>query len=129
MDLTTIEAGPAVPVLGGLLLLITLDTLLGALSAFQGGTFKWEYLYAVALTKGAAMARIGLLFLAGMLTPAIDLSLLGLEVNPFSTGALALATPLAASTLASIWDNVGKSDLTAPQGVAPVGQPTPPDKV
>lgn len=129
MDFGHIDATVPIAVLSALTLAIAVDWILGAISAAQGGTFKWEYLYAVALTKGAALFRIAVLLLAGAVSPFFRFDLLGIDADPFTVLGMALAVPLAASTLASIVDNAGKRDLTAPQGVAPVATVTPADKV
>lgn len=129
MDFSHIDPGLTVPILGILFLLVAVDTILGAVSAFQGGTFKWEYLYAVVLTKGAALTRVAVLLLAGAVTPFLHFELLGLETDPFTAIGIGFATPLAASLLASIVDNIGKADVTAPQGVAPVDTATPSEKI
>lgn len=124
MDFSNLDPGLTVPILGILFLLVIVDTILGAIAAFQGGTFKLEFLYAVLLTKGAALFRVAILLLAGAVTPFLRFELLGLESDPFTALGLGFATPLAASTLASIIDNLGKSDRTAPQGVAPAARLT-----
>jgi hypothetical protein len=51
-----------------------------------------------------------------------------METDPFTLAAMTFGAQLAASTLASIMDNIGKRDETAPQGVSPVNVLTPPDK-
>lgn len=125
MDFSTIDPGFPLAVLGALTLLVTVDWLLGAASALSGGTFRWDYLYAVLSTKGSALFKVAILLLAGMLSPFLHFDVLGLDIDPFTAIGLGFAVPLAASTLASIVDNVGKSDVTAPQGVAPVEALTP----
>lgn len=129
MDFSNINPSFPLTILGGLTLLVAVDWLLGAASAMQGGTFKWEYLYAVLGTKGSALFKIAVLLLAGMVSPFLHFDLLGLDVDPFTSIGLGFAVPLAASTVASILDNIGKADRTAPQGVAPVAELTPSDKV
>lgn len=128
MNFNAIDFGPLFATLGGLALLIVVDTVLGSMSAWQGGSFKWEYLYAVIQSKGAAFVRVAVLLVAGAATQFLDFSVLGLELDPFTAVGSGFAALLAASLAASIFDNIGKQDATAPQGVAPVAQPTPPDK-
>lgn len=110
MDLTA-------SVLGGLVLLLVVDTVLGAAAAAAGGTFKWEFLYAVGRTKGLVLFQVAVLMLAGAATPYFNFNVLGMDTDPFSMLGLGLAIPLAASLVASITDNVGKRDATPPQGV------------
>lgn len=124
----TFDPGVTGPIIGGLFLLVVVDTILGSVSAIQGHAFKFEYLYAVVLTKGAGLFRVATLLLAGAITPVLDLKLIGLDANPFTALGLGFAVPLAASLLASIVGNLGQADITAPQGVAPVNVPAPPDK-
>jgi len=109
----------AITILGGSALLVLIDTVLGAASAVAGGTFKWEFLYAVGRTKGLVLTQIAILLGAGFATKLFNFSILGIDADPFSAIAAGLALPLAASTLASIANNVGKKDTTAPQGVTP----------
>jgi hypothetical protein len=127
MDLSA-EFGVVGQALGALFLLIFVDWALGSISAWQGGTFKWEYVYAVIQSKGAAFLRVSILLVAGVATNWLDFNLLGMETDPFTLAAMTFGAQLAASTLASIMDNIGKRDETAPQGVSPVNVLTPPDK-
>ena len=117
MDFNNIDTGLISATLGTLTLLTLVDTVLGAIAAAAGGTFNWEMLYAVGRTKGAVLARIALLLGAGAISPIFDFTVIGIEADPFTALGLALAVPLAASLIASIADNVGKKDTTAPQGV------------
>lgn len=117
------------PVLGGLALLIAVDTILGSISAVQGGAFKFEYLYAVIQTKGAAFVRVATLLIAGAATNWLEFSALGMDSDPFTLLGVGFATTLAASLLASIMGNIGSADTSAPQGVAPVNVAAPSDKV
>jgi hypothetical protein len=119
MDFASIDFGAIGATLGTLGLLLAVDTVLGAAAAAAGGTFKWEYLYAVGRTKGVVMFQIAILMLAGAATPFADFEVLGVQTDPFTALALGLAAPLAASLVASIGDNIGKKDATAPQGVTP----------
>lgn len=114
--------------MGTLTLLVAVDVLLGAASAAAGGSFSWEYLYAVGRTKGLVLFQVAVLSFASVATDFLDFELVGLDADPFVILSLPLAITLAASTIASIADNIGKKDATAPQGVAPVSTPTPPDK-
>lgn len=107
----------AVTILGGSALLVLIDTALGVASAVAGGTFKLEFLYAVGRTKGLVLTQIAILLGAGFATPLFNFELLGIEADPFSALAVGLAAPLALSTIASIADNIGKKDVTVPQGI------------
>lgn len=127
MNLAT-DFGLLGPVLGGLALLIAVDTILGSISAFQGGAFKWEYLYAVIQTKGAAFVRVATLLAAGYVTPWLNFELIGLDMDPFTLLGTGFAGTLAASLMASILGNIGNADKTAPQGVSPVNVLAPTDK-
>ena len=115
IDFTTLVA----PILGGLLLLLVVDTVLGAASAAAGGTFQWEYLYAVGRTKGLVLFQIAVLLLAGAATTFFNFEVVGIQTDPFSALGTGLAIPLALSLISSIQDNIGKSDTTAPQGIEP----------
>ena len=117
MDFNNIDTGLISATLGALTLLTLVDTILGAISAASGGTFSWEMLYAVGRTKGAVLARIALLLGAGAVSPIFDFTVIGIEADPFTALGLGLSVPLAASLVASIANNIGKSDTTAPQGV------------
>lgn len=125
MDFSAVDFGPMAALLGTTTLLVVIDTVLGAASALAGGTFRWEYLYAVARTKGLVLFQMAVLAGAGAITPFADFELVGIEADPFSALALGLALTLVPSLIASIYDNIGKRDTTAPQGVAPVDVPTP----
>lgn len=128
MDLSA-DFGLLGQVLGGLALLIAVDTILGSVSAAQGGSFKWEYVYAVIQSKGAAFVRVATLLAAGAATNWLNFSALGMDTDPFTLLGTGFAATLAASTLASIMGNVGKGgDTTAPQGVSPVNVTAPADK-
>jgi len=127
-DLANVDFSLLTQTLGVLTLLLIVDVLLGAASAFAGGSFKWEYLYAVGRTKGLVLFQVAVLMFASSLTSIGNFTLVGLEVDPFILLATPLGGSLALSLLASIKDNIGKSDTTAPQGVAPVEVKTPPDK-
>lgn len=116
------------PVLGGLALLIAVDTILGSVSAMQGGAFKFEYLYAVIQSKGASFVRVATLLVAGTVTPWLDFAAFGMESDPFTLLGTGFAATLAASLLASIIGNVGKSDITVPDGITTVSVPVPDHK-
>ncbi len=120
MDFANIDFGSIGAVLGMLGLLLLVDTAFGIGSAVAGGTFKFEFLYAVGRTKGLVMFQIAVLLLAGAATPFADFKILGLESDPFTALGLGLAVPLALSLIASIQDNIGKKDVTVPQGIEPV---------
>ncbi len=128
MDLSGITSSLPATVLSALILLVLVDTALGAASAAAGGSFSWEYLYAVGRTKGLVLFQIAVLMFAGYATTFFNFELLGLDMDPFTVMGMALAAPLALSLVASIADNVGKKDTTAPQGVSPVNVQTPADK-
>lgn len=127
MDLNA-DFGLLGTVLGGLALLIAVDTVLGSISAWQGGAFKWEYVYAVIQSKGAAFVRVATLLIAGTATNWLDFSAFGMDSDPFTLLGVGFATTLAASLLASIMGNIGHADKTAPQGVSPVNVLAPSDK-
>jgi hypothetical protein len=128
MDITGITSSLPATIMRGLILLLVVDTALGAASALAGGSFAWEYLYAVGRTKGLVLFQIFVLMFAGYATPLFNFDLLGLDMDPFTLLGMGLAIPLASSLIASIGNNVGKRDITAPQGVSPVNVQTPPDK-
>ena len=114
--------------IGTLTLLLVVDVVLGAAAAFAGGSFSWEYLYAVGRTKGLVLFQVAVLSFASVATDFLDFTLVGLDVDPFILLAMPLAVTLATSLIASIANNVGKRDTTAPQGVSPVNVQTPSDK-
>ena len=112
-----------------LTVLLVVDTILGAVAAWAGGSFSWEYLYAVGRTKGLVLFQIAVLSFASVSTTLLDFNIVGLDTDPFALLSMPLAISLAASLIASIANNIGKRDTTAPQGVSPVNVQTPPDKV
>lgn len=128
MDLSALTTSLPATVLSGLILLLVVDTALGAASSLAGGSFAWEYLYAVGRTKGLVLFQISVLMFAGYATPLFNFELLGLDIDPFTLLGMGLAIPLASSLIASIANNVGKRDSTAPQGVSPVNVLTPSEK-
>lgn len=114
--------------IGTLTLLLIVDVVLGSAAAVTGGSFTWEYLYAVGRTKGLVLFQVAVLQFASVATEFLDFELVGLEADPFSLLSIPLAVTLAGSLVASIANNIGKRDATAPQGVSPVSEPTPADK-
>lgn len=126
MDLTVL-LNPA-NLLGVLTLLLVVDVVLGAASALAGGSFAWEYLYAVGRTKGLVLFQVAVLSFASVATDILDFTLIGVDTDPFTVLSLPLAGTLGASLIGSIANNIGKRDTTAPQGVSPVNVQTPSDK-
>lgn len=107
----------------GFLLLV--DLVLGALAALKGGTFKVQWLYLFATTKGVAFAVGELLIIVGAVAP--DLTQVDVAEGFFEVLGVGFLAPLAVSVVASIVGNVDQlrkfGDLTPPTGAnPPVGE-------
>ena len=105
-----------------LVLLLFADAVTGAIKAWQSatGTFKWEWLYLFARTKGTPLVTGAVFLVLGQISP--DMSVVDVPVDFFTVTGMGILGPLGISLVASIGNNL-KGDVPdeAPQGAPPAG--------